>query len=136
MYVTVCHYEGKPVEIILNLGKSGQILNTLSEALGRVVSIALQNGVPIEEIIKTMKNINSDRMIWWRFEPTDKKPTQILSIPDGIAKLFDKYYVNKPSYSGELASGLSGKLCSRCGNRLNASEGCFNCPVCGHSECA
>ena len=131
MYVTVCHYENKPVEIILNLGKSGQILNTLSESLGRVVSIALQNGVPVEEITKTLININSDKMVWWRFEPTDKKPTQILSIPDGVAKLFDRYYSGM-KYEGELSE----EICEKCGNYMTAMEGCFNCPACGHSKCS
>lgn len=131
MYVTVCHYEGKPVEIFFNLGKSGQILNTLSEALGRVISIGLQNGVPAEEITKTLININSDKMVWWRFEATDKKPTQILSIPDGVAKLIDRYY-SGTRYEGEL----SGEICEKCGNYMTAMEGCFNCPACGHSKCS
>ncbi len=131
MYITVSHYEGKPVEIFFNLGKSGQILNTLTEALGRIISIGLQSGVPVEEITKTLININSDKMVWWRFEPTDKKPTQILSIPDGVAKLIDRYYSGM-RYKGEL----SGEICDKCGNSMTAMEGCFNCPACGHSKCS
>jgi ribonucleoside-diphosphate reductase alpha chain len=131
MYVTVSHYKGKPLELFIFLGKSGQILNTLSEAMGRVISIGLQQGVPVEEITKTLININSDKMVWYRFEDTDQRPTQILSIPDGVAKLLDRYYTGV-KYNGELG----GEICEKCGNFMTAMEGCFNCPACGHSKCS
>lgn len=131
MYVTVSHHEGKPLELFIFLGKSGQILNTLTEAMGRVISIGLQQGVPVEEITKTLININSDRMVWYRFEDTDQRPTQILSIPDGVAKLLDRYYTGV-RYNGELG----GEICEKCGNFMTAMEGCFNCPACGHSKCS
>jgi len=131
MYVTISDYKGKPLEVFINIGKSGQILNTLTEALGRSTSIALQRGVPVEEIIKTLININSDKIAWHRFEETDKRPVQILSIPDGIAKLLAKYY-SGITYEGEL----SGELCEKCGNSMTAVEGCFSCSACGHSRCS
>jgi len=131
MYVTVSHHKGKPLELFIFLGKSGQILNTLTEAMGRVISIGLQQGVPVEEITKTLININSDRMVWYRFEDTDQRPTQILSIPDGVAKLLDRYYTGV-RYNGELG----GEICEKCGNFMTAMEGCFNCPACGHSKCS
>jgi len=131
MYVTVCDYKGKPLEIFIHIGKSGQILNTFTESLGRVISIAFQNGVPVEEITKTLININSDKPTWFRFEETDKKPDQILSIPDGIAKLLNRYYTGM-EYKGEL----SFEICEMCGSSMNATEGCFSCPSCGHSKCS
>lgn len=131
MYVTVCDYKGKPLEIFIHIGKSGQILNTFTEALGRVISIAFQNGVPVEEITKTLININSDKSTWFRFEESDKKPDQILSIPDGIAKLLNRYYTGM-KYEGEL----SDELCEKCGNSMVATEGCFSCQYCGFSICS
>ncbi len=113
------------------LGKSGQILNTFSEALGRVLSLALQNNVSLEKLIKTLRGINSDTIAWHKFEATDVKPTQILSIPDGIAKLLDKYYLNKGVHTN---GGNSGVICPQCGLNMSASEGCFSC-VCGYSKC-
>jgi len=131
MYVIVSDYKGKPLELFINLGKSGQILNTLTEALGRTVSIALQRGVPVEEIIKTLININSDKIAWHKFEETDKRPVQVLSIPDGIAKLLSKYYSGL-TYEGEM----QGEICEKCGNSMTAVEGCFSCSACGHSRCS
>lgn len=57
-YITVNSWEGLPFEIFISSGKSGDDANADSEALGRVVSIALQYGVPAEVVIKTLHRIN------------------------------------------------------------------------------
>lgn len=132
MYVTICDYNGKPLEIFIHIGKSGQMVNTFTEALGRVISIAFQNGVPVEQISKTLININSDKVNWFRFEESDKKPDQILSIPDGIAKLLNRYYTGMNKYEGELEC----EICPECGESLNATEGCYSCTSCGYSKCS
>lgn len=134
MYVTVSTHNGRPVEIFLSMGKSGQVFNTFTEALGRTVSISLQHGVPLESIIKTMEGINSDRPNWFRFEETDKKPTQILSIPDAIAQLLKRYYMVGTNV--EDLSQVSGELCSKCGKHtVLKTEGCSVCSSCGDSKC-
>lgn len=130
MYVTVSDYKDKPLEVFIHLGKSGQVQNTFTEALGRIISIALQRGVPVEDITKTLIGINSDKMCWFRFEPTDKRPVQILSIPDAIAQLLNRYYIGK-KFEGEL----SDEVCPQCGQKMLAIEGCFNC-TCGYSKCS
>ncbi|MFN4070563.1 MAG: ribonucleoside-diphosphate reductase, partial [Thermus caldifontis] len=56
--VTVNMLEGRPIEVILTSGKAGDEANADSEALGRVVSIALQYGVPPEALIRTLRGIN------------------------------------------------------------------------------
>ena len=131
MYVTISDDNGKPVEVFLYLGKSGQTLNTFTEALGRLFSLALQSGVPVSKLIKTLKGINSDSPVWHRFEPTDQKPAQILSIPDAVAKLLDKYYTENKN----ILNGSSDQVCPKCGLNLSAMEGCFTC-ICGFSKCA
>jgi len=132
MYVTVSSSNGRPIEVFLQVGKSGQVLNTFSEALGRVISIALQNGVSLEDIVKTLININSDKPVWFRFEETDAKPTQILSVPDGLAQLLQRYYLNRPTLP---KSSCLGEICPVCGQTtLQMIEGCKSCP-CGFSEC-
>jgi ribonucleoside-diphosphate reductase alpha chain len=131
MYVTITDDDGAPVEVFLFLGKSGQLLNTFTEALGRVISLALQNKVPLKSICKTLIGINSDAATWHRFEDTDQKPEQILSIPDGIAKLLNKYYLNR-----EIVSHGGSEKCEKCGAVMSATEGCFSCPACGESKCS
>jgi len=134
MYVTVSDDEGKPVEVFLNLGKSGQILNTFTEGIGRVISLALQQNVSLEKVTKTLSGINSDTVAWHRFEDSDIRPAQILSIPDGIAKLLDKYYLNKSELK-ETNGHSTSEICPKCGLTLVATEGCFSCS-CGYSKCS
>ena len=131
MYVTVTDDNGAPVEVFVFLGKSGQLLNTFTEALGRVVSLALQHKVPLKNICKTLIGINSDSIAWHRFEESDAKPEQILSIPDGIAKLLNKYYLDR-----EIMSYGESERCTKCGTVMTATEGCFSCPACGESKCS
>jgi ribonucleoside-diphosphate reductase alpha chain len=133
VYVIISKYNNKPVEVFMNMGKSGQLFNVFSEALGRVISIALQHGVPVDVIVKTMIGINSDRPIWHRFDDSDKKPAQILSIPDGIAKLLQRYYLD----DGKENIATEGyELCPKCGTYSAVkSEGCLICQNCGESAC-
>jgi len=134
MYVTVSSQNGRPVEIFLSIGKSGQILNNFCEAIGRTISIALQHGVPLSVIIKTLLGINSDRPNWFRFEETDKKPTQLLSIPDSIAKLLQRYYSEDDSET--ISMPTEGELCTKCGmSAVVKIEGCATCMSCGESKC-
>jgi ribonucleoside-diphosphate reductase alpha chain len=133
MYVTISSSNGIPIEVFLQVGKSGQVLNTFSEALGRVVSIALQNKVSLEDIIKTLININSDKPVWFRFEETDSKPVQILSVPDGLAKLLQRYYIDQQPLPAQIT--CAGELCPLCGqDSVQMIEGCKTCQ-CGYSEC-
>ncbi|MGI8747486.1 MAG: HNH endonuclease, partial [Deinococcus sp.] len=56
--VTVNHLQGRPVEVMVISGRAGDEANADSEALGRVVSIALQHGVPAGAIIKTLRGLS------------------------------------------------------------------------------
>lgn len=133
MYVTVSTHKGRPVEVFLSMGKSGQFLNTFCEALGRSISIALQHGTPVEAIKKTLMGINSDRPVWFRFEETDKKPAQIQSVPDAIAKLLERYYMAEIKEEENLPEM---EMCSKCGEyAVVPQEGCSTCRACGDSRC-
>lgn len=133
MYATVSSHLGQPKEVFISLGKSGQLFNTFCEALGRTISIALQHGVPVSAVIKTLIGINSDRPTWFRFEETDKKPSQLLSIPDAIAQLLQRYYSEAPP---EVVERVGNELCTKCGTySMMKIEGCSTCQSCGESKC-
>lgn len=133
MYVTVSSYDSKPIEVFLHVGKSGQVVNTFSEALGRVISIALQNGVSIDSVVKTLIGINSDKPTWTRFDESEGKMTQILSVPDGLAQLLKKFYSGK----NQDETGTSGEICPKCGTSFLLNiEGCATCSDCGYSACS
>ena len=84
MFVTVNWWEGKPVEVFVVVSKPGSELRACSEALGRVISLALQKGVPAEDIAETLENIKTEQVVWNRI---DSRSFAVSSIPDGIAKV-------------------------------------------------
>ena len=57
LYVTVNYQDGKPVEVFAALGKAGGCDFAAMEAITRLVSISLQQGIPIEEIVKQLRSI-------------------------------------------------------------------------------
>lgn len=143
MLVEVATHEGKALQIVLTMGKSGQNINTLLEALGRSLSIGLQHGVPLKAFVKTLEGINSDKNIWYRFEDSDKKPSQILSIPDGLAKLLKRYYLTPVEDQPMITSPETpsddmsmGEVCTKCGSSsIVKTEGCSVCLTCGYGKC-
>ncbi len=67
-----------PAEVFLQVGKAGTSMNAMAEALGRVISVALQHGVPVAEIIHQLQHIKS--------APTRQDNGEIVgSIPDAVA---------------------------------------------------
>ncbi len=58
-YFLTVNRDGKtPVEVILTSGHAGSEVRADSEALGRVVSIALQHGVPVQAFVQTLRGID------------------------------------------------------------------------------
>ena len=67
-------------EVFLYMEKMGTHYATITEALGRLLSMALRSGIKVETIINQLEGIRSSEPVWWEGK-------QILSIPDGIAKV-------------------------------------------------
>ena len=88
MYVTVGEVEGKPFEVFATLSKGGTSANADTEGLGRMVSLALRSHVPVIEIVKQLKGIGSG-------SSTFNKGKIILSIPDAIAWVLEKEYLDE-----------------------------------------
>jgi len=132
LYVDIVKQDDRIVEVWINYGKSGQDMNGLLEALGKSLSTGLQHGVPKESYIKQFKNIKGETPVWARFEEVDKKPVQLFSIPDAVAKLIERYYIK----NDEVLS-YSNEICPKCqSNSLVMIEGCSTCSSCGFSKCS
>jgi ribonucleoside-diphosphate reductase alpha chain len=124
-----------PVETILNISKSGSSVNAVAEALGKMVSKALQHRMDPYEVIDTLKNIlGGDNITWWRGKP-------IKSIPDALAKVLELYMKEhvdikkdeKEEEVKEVNQEVSGNTCPVCGEMRIIQEGCMSCR-CG-SKC-
>ncbi|WP_038058223.1 adenosylcobalamin-dependent ribonucleoside-diphosphate reductase [Thermus amyloliquefaciens] len=141
--VTVNLLGDKPIEVILTSGKAGDEANADSEALGRVVSIALQYGVPPEAIIRTLRGINGGLYGTYQGRLVSSKADLIAVALETIPKDL-KGVPAAPSQEAEPLPSLSGggielagaAQCPSCGEKaLVREEGCWKCQVCGYSKC-
>ena len=147
-YITVNNDEkGEPFEVFATIGKSGGFFQEQSEAITRMISLALRSGVKIQEIVEQLKGIRGPMPIF-----TEKGT--ILSLPDAIAKVLQEHarmsnHVDEllarpesqeqlPFARHEIAVADLGFMpgCPDCGAQLLMQEGCMNCKDCGFSRCA
>ncbi len=127
LYVTVnVDKTGRPIEIFTNIGKSGGDTAALSEAIGRLISIALQNGVPLEKIVMTLLNITGSQSVW-------DNGRLIKSVPDAIAKVLKAHFLNGKTMKD---TRILYEECPECGGTLEFLEGCAVCKSCGFSRCS
>jgi ribonucleoside-diphosphate reductase alpha chain len=119
-YVTVNKQDGLPVECFVTSGKAGDEANADSEALGRVVSVALQYGVPAEAIVKTLRGINGGMYGTYQGR-------MVASRADLIAVALETAGVENVLNRG--------KVCPDCTAPLRFEEGCMKCESCGYSKC-
>lgn len=121
LYVTVTECEGRPFEVFATIGKSGKSVTAKTEAIGRLVSLALRSGIHVEKVIDQLKGICGEH-------PVFQEGGMVLSIPDAIGKILDKRYINKKE--------ITKTTCPECGNVIVYEEGCVKCYSCGYSKCS
>lgn len=150
--VTVNHLDRKPVEVMVISGRAGDEANADSEALGRVVSIALQHGVPAQAIIKTLRGINgglygsyNGRLVGSKADliavalETFQKDMEAAQLPPLAGGSTDTPAPASAAPSGvsvESMDGMSRDRCPVCEERaVIREEGCLKCQACGYSKC-
>jgi ribonucleoside-diphosphate reductase alpha chain len=119
-YVTVNMQDGLPTEVFIASGKAGDEANADSEALGRVVSIALQYGVPAEALVKTLRGINGGMYGTYQGRLVASK-ADLLAVA-----------LETAGVENVLNHNVG---CPDCGARLRFEEGCQKCESCGYSKC-
>ncbi|MFO7891631.1 MAG: vitamin B12-dependent ribonucleotide reductase [bacterium] len=143
LYVTInTNDEYSPVEVFANIGKSGGDTAALAEAIGRLISIALQNNVKVDDISNTLMGITGSRPVW-------NEGSLIKSVPDGIGQILRKEFGENPEakkesiekghdqhhVSKENPVELTGLECPDCGSTMETESGCMFCRSCGYSHC-
>ncbi len=160
LYVTVNEDKQGLFEVFARLGKSGGCLASYTEAIGRLVSLALRTGTDVNAVINQLRNIRCP-------SPMMVRGGQILSCSDAISRALTKYtgelrkrkeedqdfpieissseslFDRLSAPSAELNpfddidgyNGLSPQ-CPECDDLLRFSEGCYFCVSCGYSKCS
>jgi len=136
LYLTANIINGELKEVFVTLGKSGGDEKADAEALGRLISLYLQHGGDIESVISTLKGIKGKYVSW-------DEGTQLLSIPDAIAKALELLTLNhvvkessipiQPEGMGFISEGATCPDCHE--SALVFENGCYHCSNCGYSKC-
>jgi ribonucleoside-diphosphate reductase alpha chain len=156
LYITINEDEEGICEVFSTMGKSGGCASSQSEAVSRMVSLALRSGVSIDSIIRQVKGIRCPSPGW------GEMGRQILSCPDAIGLALERYnkdnrgalkrqeeasaaveevtptvaYVSSDCAKSENTNHLGlCPECPDCGGLLEFGEGCAVCRGCGFSKC-
>lgn len=131
LYVTVNYTDEKDKtsvkEVFIHLGRAGTQVNALVEALGRILSIALQYGTPLDELIRQMQGIKAGEGL----RQEDGQVT--FSVPDAVAYALES--VSRVAQRREDHHVVAYDLCQECGGVIIKSGSCVTCLNCGFSSC-
>lgn len=129
LFVTINGDEQGICEVFTNTGEEG--CSSLSEAVARLVSIALRSGIEPGVIVDQIKGI---KCIGCIIDPE----TRVLSCPDAIGKAIEKFVNGHNKFDLSVVSGPKTVLmCPEpgCGGFMVHEGGCYTCTSCGYSKC-
>jgi len=129
MYLTASFDNDNQVrEVFVQIGKSGADEKADAEAIGRLISLYLQNDGDPWEVVKTLEGIQGRDISWF-------KGIKIYSIPDAIAKGL-KFILEGEFEPKKLSETDKFDVCPMCGERaLIRENGCLRCLSCLYSKC-
>ncbi|MET1124818.1 MAG: vitamin B12-dependent ribonucleotide reductase [Archaeoglobaceae archaeon] len=147
LYVTINEDNEGIAEVFVQLGKSGGCAASQTEAIGRLLSVALRSWINPDVLIKQLKGIRCPSIGFDNGEI-------ITSCADGVAKVLEKHLKGeykkvrfevegvKPltefteiAKEREERTKMIGGVCPECGNVLEYGEGCATCRFCGFTRC-
>jgi ribonucleoside-diphosphate reductase alpha chain len=146
LYVTINEDENGLCEVFTQMGKSGGCTASQSEAIGRLLSLALRSGIKPESIVKQLRGIRCPSPLW-------QPGGMVLSCSDAVAKALERYVKERIAHAGSQAApgadagsvavekqnhvdkGEVCPECPECGSMVEYVEGCVVCRVCGYSRC-
>jgi ribonucleoside-diphosphate reductase alpha chain len=128
LYVTMNDDEFGARECFVILGKPGGTAAAFSDALGRMISLAMTHGASPAEVVHQLRGIQDGH-------PAGFGPNAVLSVPDGVAKAMGEHYLVEDSQAEIRELPIIG-ACPECGSGLTRQEGCVVCHSCGYSKCS
>ena len=145
LYITINEDQEGLCEVFTTIGKAGGNAAAQSEAISRLISLALRSGVNPHSIVRQLKGISGPNPTW-------ENGRLILSTPDAIGKALDDYLkegthqlnsIDDLSYEDQkplitMAPTNPEAQISTCEegtHDLVNENGCIVCRQCGWSKC-
>jgi len=113
LFVTINTEDGKPFEVMGRMGKSGGCVASHIEGIGRLLSIALQNEVPVEDLIKQLRGIRCPA-------PVDNGDGRVFSCADAFAHAMANF-MKIDDTEGHVPK------CPKCGAKMKRKENKLIC---------
>lgn len=148
LYVTINNDDQGICEVFATIGKSGGCAETQSDAVARLISLALRAGIETKSIIKQIRGLRCPAPNWSQHGP-------VFSCPDAIAQAIELHLEAMPkiefspsmftpndpveeTHDDDDETNIFGlnPQCPECGSMLEFVEGCVVCKSCGYSKCS
>ncbi len=127
LYVTINEDDKGVCEVFVNIGGEG--CPPLTEAVGRLISLALRSGIEVDAVLKQIKGIRCIGCV-------SDEGTVVLSCPEAIARALETQVKGSARFSPK--TGFRPRpfnICPVCSAVLKHSEGCMVCQQCGYNQC-
>jgi ribonucleoside-diphosphate reductase alpha chain len=161
LFITINEDEAGMCEVFASLGKAGGAAAAQSEAMCRLISLALRSGLDPRAIVDQLKGISGPNPVWDNGE-------LILSAPDAIGRAVERYLERRGDFepgapggnghgresgsatadvvvrAAERSEDFQGpgamparpmSSCPDCGGPMMSENGCLLCHNCGWSKC-
>ena len=143
LYVTINEDKHGLFEVFATMGKSGGCAASQTEAVSRLISLALRSGISKDQIIRQLKGVRCPNQAW-------EKGGRIYSCADAIAKALERHnaigslaHHPDPANQAKETAETNGKgndivmvgVCPDCQGPLELEGGCSVCRSCGFSRC-
>lgn len=127
LYVTVNEDEKGICEVFVNIGGEG--CPPLTEAVGRLISLALRSGIEVDAVLKQIKSIRCIGCV-------SDESTMVLSCPEAISRALEAHVMGSVKFNPKVGSRPKPvDVCPVCNNVMKHKEGCLVCENCGYNQC-
>jgi ribonucleoside-diphosphate reductase alpha chain len=154
LFITINEDEAGMCEVFASLGKAGGAAAAQSEAMCRLISLALRSGLDPRAVVDQLKGISGPNPVWDNGE-------LILSAPDAIGRAVERYLERRGDVEAAVAEPGNATAdavvraaarseefqgpgamparpmssCPDCGSPVVSENACLLCRHCGWSKC-
>ncbi len=151
-YVTVGLFDdGTPGEVFIKMSKEGSTISGLMDSFATGISLALQYGVPLKDLVEKFQHVRYEPSGWtnnkdipyaksltdyifrWlggRFVSPEYKTTEAGETPN-LRKTEDE---PQKELKFEAATSQDAPICAECGSLMVVNGSCYKCENCGSTS--